>query len=68
MMKDFHPTTKIHKTSIIDEGVQIGSNCKIWQWVHICSGAKIGSNFISFDSKSVIKIARHRCGFGALKK
>ena len=25
----------IDSTSIIDKGVIIGRNCKIWQWVHI---------------------------------
>jgi len=44
MINKFHPTTNIDPTSIIDEGVEIGSNCRIWQWVHICSGAQIGSN------------------------
>lgn len=44
MINKFHPNITIDQTSIIDEGVQIGRNCRIWQWVHICSGAKIGSN------------------------
>ena len=34
---------KIHKTAIIDEGAQIGSNSKVWHWTHISGGAKIGS-------------------------
>ena len=33
-----------HETAIIDEGAQIGSGSRIWHWVHICGGAKIGSN------------------------
>jgi UDP-2-acetamido-3-amino-2,3-dideoxy-glucuronate N-acetyltransferase len=33
-----------HDSTIIDDGAQIGENCKIWHWTHICSGAKIGSN------------------------
>ena len=37
-------TTKIHPTAIIDHDVVIGKNCKIWHWVHISNGAKIGSN------------------------
>ncbi len=32
----------IHPTAIIDEGAQIGSNSRVWHWVHICGGAKIG--------------------------
>jgi UDP-2-acetamido-3-amino-2,3-dideoxy-glucuronate N-acetyltransferase len=35
---------QVHETAIIDEGAQIGIGTKVWHWVHICSGAKIGSN------------------------
>jgi UDP-2-acetamido-3-amino-2,3-dideoxy-glucuronate N-acetyltransferase len=31
-----------HNTAIIDEGAQIGEGTRIWHWVHICAGAKIG--------------------------
>jgi UDP-2-acetamido-3-amino-2,3-dideoxy-glucuronate N-acetyltransferase len=31
-----------HETAIVDEGAQIGVGTKIWHWVHISSGAKIG--------------------------
>ena len=31
-----------HETAIIDEGAQVGVGSRIWHWVHICSGAKIG--------------------------
>jgi UDP-2-acetamido-3-amino-2,3-dideoxy-glucuronate N-acetyltransferase len=31
-----------HNTAIIDEGAQIGEGSRIWHWVHICTGAKIG--------------------------
>ena len=34
----------IHETAIIDDGAQIGSGSRIWHWVHICGGAKIGKN------------------------
>jgi UDP-2-acetamido-3-amino-2,3-dideoxy-glucuronate N-acetyltransferase len=40
----------IHNTAIVDEGAQIGEGSRIWQWVHICGGAKIGE----------------RCSLGAL--
>ena len=33
---------EIHPTAIVDKGAEIGSNTKIWHWVHICKGAKIG--------------------------
>lgn len=32
----------IHESSYLDEGVQIGSGCKIWHFCHIMKGAKIG--------------------------
>ncbi len=35
---------RVHKTAIIDPGAQIGKNSRIWHWVHICGGAKIGKN------------------------
>jgi len=31
-----------HETAIIDAGAQIGADCRIWHWVHICGGARIG--------------------------
>jgi len=34
---------QVHETAIIDEGAQIGTGSRVWQWVHVCSGAKIGS-------------------------
>ncbi len=35
---------KAHDTAIVDEGASIGKGTRIWHWVHICSGAKIGEN------------------------
>jgi UDP-2-acetamido-3-amino-2,3-dideoxy-glucuronate N-acetyltransferase len=32
----------IHPTAIVDEGALIGEATRIWHWVHICSGARIG--------------------------
>ena len=34
---------QVHETAIIDEGAQIGKKSRIWQWVHVCAGARIGS-------------------------
>ena len=31
-----------HETAIVDEGASIGDDCRVWHWVHICSGARIG--------------------------
>jgi UDP-2-acetamido-3-amino-2,3-dideoxy-glucuronate N-acetyltransferase len=32
----------IHPTAIVDDGAQIGQGTRVWHWVHICAGAKIG--------------------------
>jgi len=34
----------VHASAIVDEGVSIGENTKIWHFSHICAGAKIGNN------------------------
>jgi len=31
-----------HPTAIIDEGAQLGDGTRVWHWVHISAGAKIG--------------------------
>jgi UDP-2-acetamido-3-amino-2,3-dideoxy-glucuronate N-acetyltransferase len=32
----------VHPSAIIDEGAQIGDGSRVWHFVHVCSGAKIG--------------------------
>lgn len=34
----------IHPSAIIDEGARIGAGTRVWHWVHICGGARIGEN------------------------
>jgi UDP-2-acetamido-3-amino-2,3-dideoxy-glucuronate N-acetyltransferase len=34
----------VHETAIIDKGAEIGPGSKVWHWVHVCSGAKIGAD------------------------
>lgn len=34
----------IHDTAIVDAGAQIGAGSRIWHWVHVCGGARIGRN------------------------
>ena len=34
--------TTIHPTAIVDEGAQLGDGCRVWHWVHISAGARIG--------------------------
>lgn len=35
-------TVTIHPSAIVDDGAQLGAGSRVWHWVHICSGAKIG--------------------------
>lgn len=32
-----------HPSSIVDEGAQIGNDSRVWHFVHVCGGARIGS-------------------------
>ena len=34
----------IHPTAIVDDGAVLGDGCRVWHWVHISSGAVIGSD------------------------
>ncbi|KTD62019.1 acyltransferase [Legionella spiritensis] len=36
-------TYQAHESAIIDEGAQIGDDTRVWHWVHVCSGARIGA-------------------------
>lgn len=36
------PGYTVHETAIVDAGAQIGASTRIWHWVHICGGARIG--------------------------
>jgi len=36
------PTT-IHPSAIVDEGAQLGDGCRVWHFVHISAGARIGA-------------------------
>lgn len=35
-------TITVHQSSIVDDGAEIGDGSRIWHFVHICGGAKIG--------------------------
>jgi UDP-2-acetamido-3-amino-2,3-dideoxy-glucuronate N-acetyltransferase len=35
-------TISIHSTAIVDAGAQLGDGSRVWHWVHICGGARIG--------------------------
>ena len=36
------PTT-IHPSAIVDAGAQLGEDCRVWHFVHISAGARIGA-------------------------
>jgi UDP-2-acetamido-3-amino-2,3-dideoxy-glucuronate N-acetyltransferase len=33
---------KVHDTAIVDEGAIVGKDTRIWHWVHVCAGARVG--------------------------
>lgn len=33
-----------HSSAIVDDGAQIGDGSRVWHFVHICGGARIGKN------------------------
>jgi UDP-2-acetamido-3-amino-2,3-dideoxy-glucuronate N-acetyltransferase len=35
-------TVTIHPSAIVDDGAQIGEGSRVWHFVHVCGGAKIG--------------------------
>ena len=35
-----------HDTAIVDAGAQIGTGTRVWHWVHVCAGARIGENCV----------------------
>jgi len=34
----------VHPSAIVDEGAQIGEGSRVWHWVHVCGGARIGKS------------------------
>ena len=43
----------VHKSSYVDENVQLGVNTKVWHFCHIISGSKVGDNS-SFGQNCVV--------------
>lgn len=35
-------TYQVHASAIVDDGAQIGDDSRIWHFVHVCGGARIG--------------------------
>jgi UDP-2-acetamido-3-amino-2,3-dideoxy-glucuronate N-acetyltransferase len=36
----------IHPTAIVDEGARIGEGTRVWHWVHVSAGARIGGRCV----------------------
>lgn len=36
----------VHETAVVDDGVTIGANSKIWHFVHLLTGTRVGANVI----------------------
>jgi UDP-2-acetamido-3-amino-2,3-dideoxy-glucuronate N-acetyltransferase len=34
--------TTVHSSAIVDAGAVLGDGCRVWHFVHICAGARIG--------------------------
>jgi UDP-2-acetamido-3-amino-2,3-dideoxy-glucuronate N-acetyltransferase len=34
---------KIHPTAIVDDGAEIGDDTRVWHWVHVSAGARVGA-------------------------
>ncbi len=37
-----YPGVRIHPSAIVDEGAEIGESSRVWHFVHVCGGARIG--------------------------
>lgn len=35
---------QVHPSAIIDDGAEIGDGSRVWHFVHICGGARVGKN------------------------
>lgn len=35
-----------HESAYVDEGAEVGAGSRIWHFVHVCSGARIGRNVV----------------------
>jgi UDP-2-acetamido-3-amino-2,3-dideoxy-glucuronate N-acetyltransferase len=35
--------TTVHPSAIVDEGAELGADCRVWHFVHISAGARIGA-------------------------
>jgi dTDP-4-amino-4,6-dideoxygalactose transaminase/acetyltransferase-like isoleucine patch superfamily enzyme len=38
-----HPEARIHPTAIVDEGATVGPGTRVWHFVHVSAGARVGA-------------------------
>jgi UDP-2-acetamido-3-amino-2,3-dideoxy-glucuronate N-acetyltransferase len=43
-MNDPRPAAWAHSSAIVDEGATLGAGTKVWHFVHVSAGARIGAN------------------------
>ena len=36
----------VHPSAVVDAGAEIGDGTRVWHWVHVCTGARIGRNCV----------------------
>jgi UDP-2-acetamido-3-amino-2,3-dideoxy-glucuronate N-acetyltransferase len=37
---------RIHPTAVVDDGAWLGEDVRVWHWVHVCAGARIGDGSV----------------------
>ena len=50
----------VHTTAIVDEGAKIGAGTRIWHWVHVSAGARIGRDCSLGQNVYVGNRVKHR--------
>jgi UDP-2-acetamido-3-amino-2,3-dideoxy-glucuronate N-acetyltransferase len=41
-----HPSATVHSTAVVDPGVSLGADTRVWHFAHVCGGARIGSDCV----------------------
>jgi UDP-2-acetamido-3-amino-2,3-dideoxy-glucuronate N-acetyltransferase len=58
MTSDSTRAPSIHPSAVVDENVVLGERTKVWHFVHVCSGAKIGKACVLGQNVYIGKNAR----------
>ena len=53
-----HPTAFVHPTAIVEEDVEIGAGCAIWDHAHIRRGVRLGEECIVGEKTYIAYDAR----------